>query len=383
MNGDFGNVDVKIDAIEDGSGDLFLVTLDLAGKTFAGSFFGAKKAAGTRIGGSDENELGRIAHGTRGSGDLDDAIFHGLTKAFENVTGKFREFVEEKDTSMGERDFSRHGFGAAANKTNTGSGVVRVAKGAGGDDGVSWGNVAGDGVDFGNFNGFGLGKIGKNTGKSASHHGFTGSRSTEKKYIMSPTGGDFQSPFSLFLATDFGEVKVSGGGFLEVAEVGLGMRGNGSNAREMSDKVFETGDGIDVEAGNDASFLGVGGGKIEMVKSLFFSKKSEGKGTFGMAERAIERKFAEKKGMVELSGDLTGSEEKADSDREIVGWTFFGKIGRCEVDGDTTRREIGRGVFKSGANTFFGFIDGFTGKTNNGDRRKALGSNVDFDFNED
>ena len=42
------------------------------------------------------------------------AVFERLTEGFENIARKFGYFVEEKDTEMGERDFTWIKMGTAA-----------------------------------------------------------------------------------------------------------------------------------------------------------------------------------------------------------------------------------------------------------------------------
>jgi len=53
-----------------------------------------------------------------------------------------------------------------------------------------------------------------------------------------------------------------------------------------------------------------------------------------VAQTTIERKFTQNQGVGNIGMNLTPSEENTQGNWKIVGRTFFGKIGRSEIDDD-------------------------------------------------
>ena len=66
-------------------------------------------AARAGIGGKDEQELGRVLHGTTAAMENDASGFERLTQCIERTWGELRSFVQKEDAAMSERDCSRPG----------------------------------------------------------------------------------------------------------------------------------------------------------------------------------------------------------------------------------------------------------------------------------
>ena len=99
---DGGDVDVEVDAVEEGAGEAGVVALDLGrgAAAFAGGV--GEVAAGAGVERADkEVACGELA-GHGGAGDGDDAVFEGLAEGFEGAAGEFGHFVEVEDAVVGE-----------------------------------------------------------------------------------------------------------------------------------------------------------------------------------------------------------------------------------------------------------------------------------------
>lgn len=93
--GDGGDFDVDVDAVEQGTGELADVAFDLLGGAVALAFGVAPEAAGAGIQSGDEHEVGGEGGGAVGAGDGDLSFFEGLAKDFEGAAIEFGEFVQE------------------------------------------------------------------------------------------------------------------------------------------------------------------------------------------------------------------------------------------------------------------------------------------------
>ena len=199
---DFGDRDVHVDAVKEGTGEFLLVSVDLI--LSAGAFVGRVAEIATRAGvhGGDEHEVGGVSGLGVDARDGDFLVFERLTKRLEDGAGKFGDFVEEEDAEMSEGDFSWFGFSAAANDGDGGGGVMRGAEGASGNNLVGF---AGEGVDFGDGDLLFGGGWRKEVGGGASEKGFTGARRTGNENVVMTGNGDGEGAFSEGLTADMVE----------------------------------------------------------------------------------------------------------------------------------------------------------------------------------
>ena len=61
-------------------------------------------------------------------------VFQGLAKNFQDTATEFGKFVKEKQTIMGQTDFSRLRIAATAYHGDLRNGMMRTSEGAGGDE---------------------------------------------------------------------------------------------------------------------------------------------------------------------------------------------------------------------------------------------------------
>ena len=112
--GDFVNVDVHVDAVEEWAGEFFLIILDLdfGAFTFVGGV--AEIAAWAGIHGRDEHKIGGKSGFLVGARDGNSAIFEGLAEGLKDGAGEFGYFIEKENSFVGERDLAWGGVFAAA-----------------------------------------------------------------------------------------------------------------------------------------------------------------------------------------------------------------------------------------------------------------------------
>ena len=191
--------EAEVDAVEEGTGELLLVVLDLGGS--AGALVGgvAEVATGAGVHGGDQHEVGGVVGLEVGARDSDLAIFERLAEGLEDGARVFGELVEEEDAVVGEGDFARGGFGAAADDGDGRGGVVWSAEGAGADDVVA---EAGEGVEFGDFDLFGGGE-GREQGKGgAGEEGLAGAGRAGDEEVVVAGDGDDEGAFGGGLTAD-------------------------------------------------------------------------------------------------------------------------------------------------------------------------------------
>jgi len=87
----------RVDAVEQGAADPFLVAGDCAGR--AGALFDriAMPAAGAGVHGGDEHEVGGEGERALRARDSDDLIFERLAQGFESALAELRELIQKKD----------------------------------------------------------------------------------------------------------------------------------------------------------------------------------------------------------------------------------------------------------------------------------------------
>ena len=122
--GDGGDFDVEVDAVEQGAADFGHVAFDLGDAAMAVAAGVVAIAAGARVERGDEHEVGWEIGRAEGTADRDVAVFERLSEDFEGPAVEFGEFVEEEDAVVGEADFARGGDRAAADESGVADGVV-------------------------------------------------------------------------------------------------------------------------------------------------------------------------------------------------------------------------------------------------------------------
>src|SRR3989304_5364924 len=85
-------------------------------------------AAGARVFGGDEDEIGGGGKRAGRTRNRDRFIFKRLAQRFNDVAGEFREFIEKEDTVMRERDFAELCRFSSSDKRDVGCGMMRRAE---------------------------------------------------------------------------------------------------------------------------------------------------------------------------------------------------------------------------------------------------------------
>ena len=338
---------------------------DLHGVAPAFALGVAVVAAGTRVHGGDEQESGREGHAAGGAGDGDLAVLQGLAHHFQGGAVEFGEFVQKKDTVVGDGDFARGGMGAAAQQTGVGNGMVGGAEGAVGEDGLFGVEQAADAMDAGGFDGFLAGEGRHDGGHALGEHAFPGARGPYHEEIVPAGGGDFEGTLDAVLAFDVGTVDLVS---LMPAEFldGAGAGGEeGFFAAEVVEGIAEAGDADDADASDDAGFLGIVGGDDDFLTALSAGRKGDGEDTFHRADAAIEGEFANnraavKDGAVEVI-DAVGDHPQRH--REVKAGAFFFEVGWRQINRGAAAGGAGEGgVGDGGPDAVAAFADGGIGE---------------------
>lgn len=117
------DVDVEVDAVEEGAGN-FCAVFEALGSADAVGFRVSLESARAGVHGTDEHCGGGESESGLDSGNGDDVVFERLAQGFEDISAKFGHFIEEEDSVVGERDFARFGSFAAADDCGVAGGVV-------------------------------------------------------------------------------------------------------------------------------------------------------------------------------------------------------------------------------------------------------------------
>ncbi len=388
--GDGGDFEVDIDAVEEGAGDFGDVAVD-GGEFGGGCGFGVE-GSGAAVGGihgGDEHEFGGEGEGGVGAGDGDGAGFEGLAEDLEDVAGEFGELVEEEDAVVGEGDFAGARDGAAADDGGGRGGVMRRADGAGAEERLVLGEQSDGGIDAGGFEGFGAGERGEDGGEAFAEHGFAGAGGAEEQNIVARAGGDGEGAFGEFLAADFDEILMVGGGE-GVDGVFLGRRGfEGELAVEKTDDFGQRADAVDFDVGHDGGLGGVVGRNDDAGNAFLgqgLSEHGDGERAFDGADAAVEGELAGDEialgAIHRLRREDAVDGEDAQGDGEFEGVAFFFEIGGGEIDGEAAVGETVAGVEECGADAVGGFFDGGIGESDDGGFGEGFGAfgEIDFDF---
>ena len=305
--------DIHVDAVEEGTGELFLVVLDLGHGT--GAFVGgvASVATGAGVHGGDEHKIGWIGGLLAGATDGNPLIFERLAECFENRTGELGDFVEEEDSMVGERNLAWGDASAAANDRDGGSGMVGRTEGAGGDNVVG---EVGDGVNFRDGDLFLGGKGREKVGSGASEQGFAGTRRAGNEDIVVAGDGNFHGTFGEVLTANMVE---QGAGYLCF---GFFYNICGGQDRtlvfQMEEELSEVIDRKKLHIANERGLGEVLVRKIDFRVSRLFGGLYDVDNAADGAKFAVERELADKETVIDVFLEkLARGDEDREGNREI------------------------------------------------------------------
>ena len=121
-------LDAQVDAIEQWSGELRTVALDLLGRAAAAQARVPQVAATTGIHRRDQLKARRESRLARSAGNGDTPRLERLAKGFERVAREFGELVQKQDPMVGKGDFPRPRRVAATDQRAARRGVMRRSK---------------------------------------------------------------------------------------------------------------------------------------------------------------------------------------------------------------------------------------------------------------
>src|ERR1700730_11429249 len=119
---------MDIDPIHQWSGQAISIFLYLRGcaSTFTAQI--SEMSAGTGIHCCNEHKLAWKCKRSRGPRDRDSSILERLAHYFQSASMKCREFVQEKNSVMGETDFPRSRLSGSSQQTGVRNRVMGTAK---------------------------------------------------------------------------------------------------------------------------------------------------------------------------------------------------------------------------------------------------------------
>jgi hypothetical protein len=197
--------DVQVDAIEQRPAQLALVTRDLLRRAAAGPLR-SEPAAGTRIHRGHQLEARGKFGPARGAGNGDAARLQGLAQGFEGRAREFRQFIEEQDAMVGQRNLARPRRRAATDQRHRAGGVMR---GTGRPQRpLRQREATGKAGDRGAFERFRHAHGRQQPGKALRQHGFARTRRADEQQRMAARRGDLQGAACASLALDVGEVGI-------------------------------------------------------------------------------------------------------------------------------------------------------------------------------
>lgn len=111
---DPGDINDEIDAIEDRARELMAIGLDLISGAGTGVGWIAEVTTRAGIHSSDKHKIGGVGGMTANAGDGNGFVLERTAKGLKDRAGEFGKLVQEENTMMGERNFTRSGGGATA-----------------------------------------------------------------------------------------------------------------------------------------------------------------------------------------------------------------------------------------------------------------------------
>ena len=123
---DGGDLDVQVDAVEQGAGDATQVLLDLGRRAGAGAAGIGPVSAGAGVHGGDEDEVGGEGRAAEGPADGDLAFLERLAQDLERLAIELGHLVEEEDALVGQADLARLGRAAATDQAGVADGVWKA-----------------------------------------------------------------------------------------------------------------------------------------------------------------------------------------------------------------------------------------------------------------
>ena len=223
-----------------------------------------------------------------GSRDNNLTGFKRLTKAVEHLRRELREFVEEKNAIMGQRNLAWLDPRATTDQGGHARRMMRRSIGPRPGE-FTLRDQAGNRMHHGGLEKLLCGKGRQQAGQPARHHRLSRSRGSAQKEIVPPGCSDLQCAFGLFLASHVAKIRPS----CSLLHDTRGRRTDDLNASEMIDQADQR------TRGENAARPGPGrfwtrGFRTDQSKPHGFRRDGRGQGAGGRCETSIEAELSER-----------------------------------------------------------------------------------------
>ncbi len=124
---------------------------------------------------------------------------------------------------------------------------------------------------------------------------------------------------------------------------------------------YQIGEGLDrenLDSIDQRRLGGVDGGNKGARQAVLLCQPNHGEDAGGMTQAAIQRELADDQCVADIGRELSGGDEDAERDRQVVGRSLFADVGGGEVDGDPPQRKARAGVADGRAHPLARFLHG-------------------------
>ena len=221
----------------------------------------------------------------------------------------------------------------------------------------------------------------KNSRQPFCQHRLAASRCTDHQQVMTTGSRHFQSTLDTLLPAYIGEIELK----LLLAGIKFFPRVHDSRLQftlstHELDYLFDGRSPVHLQIIDYRSFSCILPGKDKALEALFPRFDGDRQHSFHRLQATVERKFSHQDELIHPGSiQLFSSSQYADSQRQIIGRTFFPDIGRRHIDHNTITGEFISAHLKGRDDTFVTFAYGNIGETD----QKELDSLRTIDFNGD
>ena len=310
-----------------------------------------------------------LRRGRPDQGDL--PLLHGLAQNLQHVLVKLRQLVQEQDSPVGQGNLPRLGKrGPAPCHPHRGDGVVGGPEGPAEKQGPLLGSEPHDGVNLRCLQGLPPGHGGQDRGQTPGQHTLAGAGRADHGHVVSPGGGNLQHPLYLGLPTDLRKVRQvqfllrprpHGGGF------------DGNPAGEVVGQLLYCFHRVDGEPFGQGCLRGAVRGDVQPLNPRCPGGQGHGEHPHHRPQGAGKGQLPHKGAVRVLPHQLSPRRQDAHQNGQVIQGAGFFPVGRGQVHGDTTHRELIAAVFDGGAHPLPGLLHRRVGQAHNVEVGQAPG----------
>jgi hypothetical protein len=197
---------VHVDSVRQRTGDPRVVPVNVGGSAVARArrISGASARAG--IGRAYQRKARWKSHRLCGTRDHDACVLHWLAQSVEDVSGKFKHFVQKQYTVVSKADLTGSRLRPTSNQARARNRMVGRSERPNAFAHSVVIEHARDGMNCNHFQGFVLGERRQNRRKAACEHGLSCARWSDEQDVVSAGGCHLECTLRCLLANDIGEV---------------------------------------------------------------------------------------------------------------------------------------------------------------------------------